>query len=154
MWDFFTSGALGNFVSDTFTGVEDTEEELQSDVAQEREVASRDLDARNPDEDRILSIYGAARAGTILTDDGFEGLVYFLAGLNIFVGLFNMLPLPPLDGGHVAVATYERIRSIGGRRYEVDYAKVLPLTYAVFIVLMTFGMIALFRDIVDPINLG
>lgn len=154
MWDFFTSGALGNFVSDTFTGVEDREEELQSDVAQEREVASRDLDARNPDEDRILSIYGAARAGTILTDDGFEGLVYFLAGLNIFVGLFNMLPLPPLDGGHVAVATYERIRSIGGRRYEVDYAKVLPLTYAVFIVLMTFGMIALFRDIVDPINLG
>ncbi len=147
---FFTPGTLSNFLTDTIDGGTDAAS-TQSAVAQDREVASRSLDGRNPDEDRILSIYGAARAGASVD---FEGLLFFLAALNIFVGVFNLVPLPPLDGGHVAVAIYERVRSIGGRRHEVDYAKLLPLTYTVFAVLMTIGMIALFRDIIDPVDIG
>ncbi len=155
LWDFFAGGGVGNFVSDTFTdNTESAFEEVQTDVAVDREIAGRRLDARNPDEDRVLSIYGAIQAGTLLADESFEGLLFFLAGLNIFVGLFNLLPLPPLDGGHVMVASYERIRSFGGRRHEVDYAKLIPLTYVVFFVLVAFGLVALFRDIVDPISLG
>ena len=73
---------------------------------------------------------------------------------HIFIGVFNLAPFPPLDGGHVVVAVYERVRSIGGRRHHVDYAKLLPLTYAVFGILVTIGMVALFRDIFDPIDLG
>jgi len=146
---FFTPGTLSNFLTDTVDGGSDVTE--QTGVAEDRELASRALDIRNPNEDRILSIYGAARAGASFD---LEGLLFFLAALNIFVGVFNLVPLPPLDGGHVAVAIYERIRSIGGGRHEVDYAKLLPLTYTVFAVLMVIGMFALFRDIVDPIDLG
>lgn len=147
---FFTPSTLGNFVSDTLGGGDDAPT-TEVSSAEEREIASRALDTRNPDEDRILSIYGAARVGANID---FERQLGLLVMLNIFVGVFNMLPLPPLDGGHVAVATYERIRSIGGRRYEVDYARVLPLTYAVFGLLVTIGLLALFRDIIDPIDLG
>ena len=51
------------------------------------------------------------------------------------------------------MATYERIRSIGGRRYHADAAKLLPLTYVVFLFLVTLGLLALVRDIIDPIDL-
>lgn len=146
---FFTPGTLANFFSDTLGADDDVS--TATAVAAEREIASRALDGRNPDEDRILSIYGAVRVGAGL---GFESQLFLLAALNVFVGVFNLLPLPPLDGGHVAVATYERVRSFGGRRHEVDYRRVLPLTYAVFGVLVTIGLFALFRDIVDPIDLG
>ena len=40
--------------------------------------------------------------------------------VNVLIGILNLMPLLPLDGGHVAIATYERIRSIGGRRYMAD----------------------------------
>ncbi len=156
MWELITGGGLGNFVSDTVTGnTESAQEQLdEATNSAERQSAGRLLDADNPDEDRILSIYGAARAGTILSGEGFENALLFLAGLNIFIGIFNMFPFPPLDGGHVVVAMYERVRSIGGRQHRVDYNKLLPLTYAVFLVLVGFGLLALFRDIIDPINLG
>ena len=146
---FFTPGSLGNFVSDTFS--DDAEVSTAVDIGAERERNSRVLDTRNPDEDRILSIYGAVRIGA---NSDFQTQLGLLAVLNIFVGVFNMIPLPPLDGGHVAIGTYERLRSIGGRRYEVDYSRVLPLTYAVFGFLVVIGMFALVRDIIDPIDLG
>ena len=46
---------------------------------------------------------------------GFVGILYLLAVLNVFVGVFNMFPLLPLDGGHAAIATYERVRERDGR---------------------------------------
>ena len=75
-----------------------------------------------------------------------------LAGVNISIGILNMIPLLPLDGGHAAIATYERIRSIGGRRYMVDVSRLLPITYAVFMFMMLLGMSAIYLDIVDPIG--
>ncbi|MFQ5556243.1 MAG: RIP metalloprotease [Acidimicrobiales bacterium] len=146
---FFTPGSLSDFVSGTFGDGGDA-----TAASSAREVEARRLDASNPDENRILSIYGAARIGASATDQSFEGLFEFLVLLNIFVGVFNRVPLLPLDGGHLAVATYERIRSAGGRRYHADATKLLPLTYAVFFVLVTIGLLALARDIVDPIELG
>ncbi|MEM9201714.1 MAG: site-2 protease family protein [Actinomycetota bacterium] len=147
---FFTPGSIGNFLTDTFrntTGIDTGGDVTTTDVARENPV----IEARSPDEDRILSIYGAVRIGA---NSSFEQSLGLLALLNVFIGIFNLVPLPPLDGGHVAIGTYERIRSIGGRRYEVDYARVLPLTYAVFGFLVVIGMFALVRDIIDPINLG
>ncbi|MEM8707738.1 MAG: RIP metalloprotease RseP [Actinomycetota bacterium] len=146
---FFTPGTLSNFVSDTLGGGSDLT--TATEVSEQREINSRALDIRNPDEERILSIYGAARLGA---NADFQTQLGLLAVLNIFIGVFNMIPLPPLDGGHVAIGTYERIRSIGGRRHEVDYARVLPLTYAVFAFLVVVGVIALARDIIDPVDLG
>ena len=146
---FFTPSTLGNFLTDTLGGGADLS--TATDVAEQREINSRALDIRNPDEERILSIYGAARLGA---NASFEGQLQLLAILNIFIGVFNLLPLPPLDGGHVAIGTYERLRSMGGRKHEVDYARVLPLTYAVFAFLVVIGVFALARDIIDPIDIG
>lgn len=155
MWETLTGGALPTFVSDTLSGdIDSVHDDITSTNAEERELASRALEDGNPDDERIISIYGAARVGSQISENGLESVLIFMAGLNISVGLLNMLPLPPLDGGHVVVATYERMRSWGGRRYEVDYNKVLPLTYFVFAVLTLFGLIAIFRDIIDPINVG
>ncbi|MEM7141749.1 MAG: M50 family metallopeptidase, partial [Actinomycetota bacterium] len=153
--DTITSGALPNFVSDTVTGdVDSPADNIASDDAAEREEAGRVLDEGNPEEERIISIYGAARIGSQVTELGIDNALQLLAFLNISIGILNLIPLPPLDGGHIAVATYERVRSIGGRRYEVDYNKVLPLTYVVFVLLVGLGALAIFRDIIDPINVG
>jgi membrane-associated protease RseP (regulator of RpoE activity) len=106
------------------------------------------------DQDRLLSIYGAARIGIDLTDHGIADLLLFLVSINIFIGVFNLVPLLPLDGGHVAIAVYERIRSIGGRRYMADVSRLLPLTYAFVALMLLLGMSSLYLDIVDPIGVG
>lgn len=78
--------------------------------------------------------------------------VSMLAYINIFVGVFNLLPLLPLDGGHAAIATYERLRSRRGRRYQMDITKLLPLTYAVVLVLGFLMLTTVLLDIVRPIS--
>jgi membrane-associated protease RseP (regulator of RpoE activity) len=104
------------------------------------------------DEHRLLSIFGIARIGAGVFDEGLLGFLILMAGVNVSIGILNLIPLLPLDGGHVAIATYERIRSIGGRRHMVDASRLLPLTYAVFMGLMLLGVSAIYLDIVDPIG--
>ncbi|MGI9052417.1 MAG: M50 family metallopeptidase, partial [Ilumatobacteraceae bacterium] len=72
---------------------------------------------------------------TIGESEGLIGVLYVLAALNVFVGVFNMFPLLPLDGGHAAVATYERLRERNGRRYFADVSKLMPLAMGVIVVL-------------------
>ena len=60
----------------------------------------------------------------------------------------------PLDGGHVVIATYERLRSRRGRRYQADVAKMLPVVYVFLLFLLTISVVALSRDILDPIDLS
>ena len=106
------------------------------------------------DDERIISIVGAARLGAQATDaDGAIALLQIMVILNVFIGLFNLIPLLPFDGGHVAVGTYERIREIGtGQRYQADLTKMMPVAYAVVIFMVTIGAMALYADIADPIN--
>ncbi len=106
--------------------------------------------------DRVLSIYGAARLGTQMAETGAAGLLGFLALINIFIGIFNLVPLLPLDGGHVAIATYEKVRELIARssaRYHADVSKLIPLTYVVIFVLVGVGVVALYLDIANPIDL-
>ena len=114
----------------------------------------RRVDSGDGDRNRIVSILGVARIGADVSDDGMAGFFLLLAFVNISIGVLNMLPLLPLDGGHAAVATYERIRSIGGRRHMADVSRLLPLTYAVFMLLVFVSASAIYLDIVDPIGLG
>ncbi len=119
-----------------------------------RELETRRLDGGIGDEYRVISIYGVARLGVSATESGLVEALEVLALVNIVLGLFNLIPLLPLDGGHAAVATYERIRSFGGRQYRVDAAKLLPVTYAVVALLLAITSVALMRDIIDPVNFG
>ena len=83
-----------------------------------------------------------------------------MAGLNFFIGVFNMLPLLPLDGGHVAILAFEKARSRIARAFHrpdpgrVDLLKVMPVTYAVFVALVGMSLILLYADIFRPINLN
>ena len=130
------------------------DEPAASAPATAREIEVRRLDTSHPDENRILSVYGVARIGAEVAADGTSEVLLLLVFVNVFLGVFNLLPLLPLDGGHVAVATYERLRSFGGRSHQVDAANLMPVTYAVVALLLLIGGVALVRDILDPISLG
>lgn len=84
------------------------------------------------------TIVGATKVSDDIGDfDGWAGILSLIAALNVSVGVFNMFPLLPLDGGHAAIATYERIRSRRGRRYYADVNKLMPVA-AVCIALIAF----------------
>lgn len=83
-----------------------------------------------------------------------------LASLNLFLFLFNLLPILPLDGGHVAGAVYEgarrRVARWRGRPDPgpVDMARLLPVAYVVAGVLMAMAVVVIWADLVKPISLG
>ena len=83
-----------------------------------------------------------------------------LASLNLFLFLFNLLPILPLDGGHVVGAAYEAVRRwlarITGRPDPgpVDVARLLPVAYVVAGLLLAMGVIVIWADLVKPISLG
>ncbi len=101
--------------------------------------------------ERPVSLVGIVR---IAGDDQFDwsSRLFFLGSINVFVGIFNLVPLLPLDGGHAAIGTYERIRSTKKRRYFVDYAKLMPLTYGVVVVLGFLFISTLWLDVLRPIS--
>lgn len=109
--------------------------------------------------DTPISVVGASVLGGDAVDVGALWLfLYLLAALNLFVGVFNLLPLLPLDGGHIAVNLYERGRN-GVLRARgrpdgppVDYTRLLPLTYAVMVVFIGVSALTITADIVNPIR--
>jgi membrane-associated protease RseP (regulator of RpoE activity) len=84
--------------------------------------------------------------------EGIVGILYLLAVLNVFVGVFNMFPLLPLDGGHAAIATYERLRERNGVRYHADVSKMMPFAMAVITMLMFLFVAGLYLDITQPVG--
>jgi membrane-associated protease RseP (regulator of RpoE activity) len=115
---------------------------------------------------QVTSIVGAAQATgvAVAANVGWQYKVSFvlllIASLNIFVGLFNLLPLLPLDGGHIAVVLYERARAWFARwRHRpdpgmVDMAKLLPVSFSIFMVLIVFSVMLVLADIVNPVVPG
>jgi len=107
-----------------------------------------------------ISVVGASRVGGEAAQQNLP-IVFLtlLGGLNIFIGVFNLFPLLPLDGGHVAIAWYERARSwLAARRGladpgRVDYNKLLPLTYLVILLFGGLTVLTLTADIVNPISI-
>lgn len=107
-----------------------------------------------------VSVVGASRIGGEAVDAGlWPVFVLLLAQLNLFIGVFNLFPLLPLDGGHIAVAWFEKARSWwAGKRGRpdpgrVDYAKLMPVTYAVILVFGGITLLTVATDIVNPIVL-
>jgi membrane-associated protease RseP (regulator of RpoE activity) len=86
-------------------------------------------------------------------------VLLIMASLNIFVGAFNLLPLLPLDGGHIAVVIYERVRSWFARLRKrpspglVDMTKLVPFSMGVFAILVFFGLILIVADLVNPVQI-
>jgi membrane-associated protease RseP (regulator of RpoE activity) len=112
------------------------------------------------DPETPISVVGASRIGGELFGRGeIPTFLLILAGLNFFVGIFNLVPLLPLDGGHIAIAWFERARSWVWARLgkpdpgRVDYMKLMPVTYAVILIFGGFTLLTVAADIVNPITL-
>ena len=116
--------------------------------------------------DGPVSVVGVSRLGGEIAamDEPFEAkaatFLGLAASLNLFLFLFNLLPILPLDGGHVAGATYEAVRRAVARLRgrpdpgPVDVARLLPIAYVVAAVLVAMGVIVIWADLVKPISLG
>ncbi|MGH9268847.1 MAG: M50 family metallopeptidase, partial [Acidimicrobiales bacterium] len=103
------------------------------------------------DENRFLSPVGFVKVASQAANTGLFEVLSLLIAINLFVGVFNMLPMLPLDGGHVAIAVYERVRSRRGRRYQLDVARLMPATYLVFALILFIGVTSLYLDVVRPL---
>jgi membrane-associated protease RseP (regulator of RpoE activity) len=102
-------------------------------------------------ETRPTTVVGASQIGGQLgEEEGLKGVLLLLASVNVFVGVFNMFPLLPFDGGHAAIATYERIRSRAGQRYRADVNKMIPVTTVVMGLLGFLLFVGLYLDITNP----
>jgi membrane-associated protease RseP (regulator of RpoE activity) len=75
-----------------------------------------------------------------------------VAVFNIFIGIFNLLPVLPFDGGHVVIATYEAIRSRKGKRYYADVTKMIPVAMTVVALLSVLFLGSLYLDVFDPVG--
>ncbi|WP_194397912.1 M50 family metallopeptidase [Microbacterium atlanticum] len=112
-----------------------------------------------------LSIVGAGRlSGEVAAADSpvlnrVAGFLSLLASLNIALFVFNLIPLLPLDGGHIAVALWEGIKRTWAKIFRrpppkpVDATKLVPLTFAVFIALVAMGGILILADLFNPVSL-
>ena len=103
---------------------------------------------------------GASVAGgDALAFGSWSVFLMLLAQINFCLALFNLIPLPPLDGGHVVVVLYEKIRD-GIRRLEgkdpkgpADYSKLMPLTTVVVGLLVLLFIVTVVADVVNPVRL-
>lgn len=100
---------------------------------------------------RFESPIGIVYLANYAVGTGLGAVLELLFLINVFVGVFNLFPFLPLDGGHVVIAIYERIRSRKNRPYHADVMKLMPLTYAVLTIILVIGVTALYLDIVHPI---
>jgi membrane-associated protease RseP (regulator of RpoE activity) len=116
--------------------------------------------------DSPVSVVGASRvAGELATTDRLDvsgklaAVLGLLGMVNLFVALFNFIPLLPLDGGHIAGALWEALRRgfarLTGRPDPgyVDVAKLLPVAYVMAGVLLVMGVLLVYADVVNPIRL-
>lgn len=112
------------------------------------------------DPERPVSVVGASIIGADAVEQGiWEIFVLMLAALNFFVGVFNLLPLLPLDGGHIAITLYEKVRDAlrrvrgkapGG---PVDYNKLAGVTMVLIFIGGAIVLLTVTADIVNPIRL-
>ncbi|HYZ91411.1 MAG TPA: M50 family metallopeptidase [Actinomycetota bacterium] len=107
------------------------------------------LSGDGPSDERPFSIIGAGRLAADLAVEGQIAMFLFLfVQINIFVGVFNMFPLPPLDGGHLLVLLIEKVR-----RKPVDQRALVPVMAVVLSILALLALLLVYYDIVSPVRL-
>lgn len=112
------------------------------------------------DKDTPISVVGASLIGGETVEHGlWVAFWFFLAQLNFVLGAINLLPLLPFDGGHIAVAVYEKIRDMVRKARglvaagPVDYLKLMPATYVVLVIVGGYMLLTVVADVVNPIKL-
>jgi len=121
------------------------------------EAAFKSTSAQSSAEDgRFLSIVGIFNIGNSMASSGGIGdLLFLFVVVNIFIGVFNLIPMLPFDGGHVVIAVYEKIqewRKRTGTRYYADLNKLLPVVYVMILLLGLLFVSSLYLDIANPVS--
>lgn len=99
--------------------------------------------------DGPIGIVGAGRiAGASVRSGEYINIIQLIVGFTVFVGLMNLLPLPPLDGGHLAVVAYEAVT-----KRRVDLRKLIPIAAAVISFFVVLFVAVLYLDLARPITL-
>lgn len=119
------------------------------------------------DANGLVGVVGVARvSGQAVGDNQLsisERLATFIlivASLNIFVGIFNLLPILPLDGGHMAVAIADEVRAVFARLRgrprpaAIDVTVLTPVTMVVFVILACLTLLLLVADVINPVTLN
>ena len=119
------------------------------------------------DANGLVGVVGVARvSGEAVGSDKLTPMerlatfVLIVASLNIFVGIFNLLPILPLDGGHMAVAIADEIRALFARLRgrprpaQIDVTVLTPVTMVVFVVLACLTLLLLVADVINPVTLN
>ena len=119
------------------------------------------------DANGLVGVVGVARVSgqavgsdTLTPMERLATFVLIVASLNIFVGIFNLLPILPLDGGHMAVAIADEIRAFFARLRgrprpaPIDVTVLTPITMVVFVVLATLTLLLLVADVINPVTLN
>ncbi|NYI41838.1 M50 family metallopeptidase [Demequina lutea] len=117
----------------------------------------------------VMGLVGIGRAAGDVASSNVAGITWvdklqeellLLAGLNLALFVFNALPLVPLDGGHIASAIWQAIK-IGWARSRnaprpapVDVARMMPVAYGVFGILILMSLVLVFADIVAPVRVA
>lgn len=130
------------------------------------DVAKAAFGTEERDPNGPVSVVGVGRiAGEINASDQLgmsdkvASLISLVGGLNLALFAFNLIPLLPLDGGHVAGALYEGVKRFFARLMgrkdvaPVDTLKLLPLTYVVVVAMMVMGGLLIYADIFKPIQI-
>jgi membrane-associated protease RseP (regulator of RpoE activity) len=153
----YTLSTMGSYTWDTLTALGHLPQKLVG-------VAKAALGLQKRDPNSPMSVVGASRvAGQIASDqqisvgDRVATAVMLLGGVNLFVGMFNFVPLLPLDGGHIAGALYEALRRgiarLLGRPDPgyFDVARLLPVAYVIAGLLLVMTVLLVYADIVVPV---
>ena len=119
------------------------------------------------DANGLVGVVGVARvSGEAVGSDKLTPMerlatfVLIVASLNIFVGIFNLLPILPLDGGHMAVAIADEIRAFFARLRgrprpaPIDVTVLTPITMVVFVILACLTLLLLVADVINPVTLN
>jgi membrane-associated protease RseP (regulator of RpoE activity) len=127
--------------------------------------AAAGLEERDPT--GPMSVVGAGRvAGEVAAQEEdsvavrFMSILLLLAGINLFLGLINLIPLPPFDGGGIAATLYETVRRWIARLLKrpdpggFDSARLLPVTYVMACVILVVSIVLIFADIVAPVPIS
>jgi len=128
---------------------------LSSVLHQDTSPAAARKAADNPGSaPRPVSILGIVHLGAQSEQVGLASVLMLLIAINVVFGILNMLPMIPLDGGHVAIAAYEWVRTKRGQSYyRADITKLFPVAALFIAFLSIFVLSGIFLDITHPLSI-
>jgi RIP metalloprotease RseP len=119
------------------------------------------------DANGLVGVVGVARVSgeavgsdQLTVQERLATFILIIASLNIFIGIFNLLPILPLDGGHMAVAIADEIRALFARMRSrprpaaIDVTVLTPITMVVFVILASLTLLLLVADVINPVVLN